>query len=90
MKDLGKTKFCLGLQLEHTQEGILVHQYAYTKNVLERFHHENAHLECTLMMGRSLDIDKDPFRPREEGEELLGSGYPYLSAIGELMYLARY
>jgi hypothetical protein len=42
------------------------------------------------MMGRSLDIDKDPFRPREEGEELLGSGYPYLSAIGELMYLARY
>jgi hypothetical protein len=67
MKDLGKTKFCLGLQLEHTQEGILVHQYAYTKNVLERFHHENAHLECTLMMGRSLDIDKDPFRPREGG-----------------------
>jgi hypothetical protein len=27
MKNLGKTKFCLGLQLEHLPTGILVHQY---------------------------------------------------------------
>jgi hypothetical protein len=26
MKDLGKTKFCLGLQLDHLTMGILVHQ----------------------------------------------------------------
>jgi len=26
MKDLGKTKYCLGLQLEHVTEGILMHQ----------------------------------------------------------------
>ena len=25
MKDLGKTKFCLGLQIEHLPNGILVH-----------------------------------------------------------------
>jgi hypothetical protein len=25
MKDLGKTKFCLGLQIEHLQSGMLVH-----------------------------------------------------------------
>jgi hypothetical protein len=25
MKDLGKTKFCLGLQLEHLPTGILIH-----------------------------------------------------------------
>ena len=25
MKDLGKTKLCLGLQLEHSPDGILVH-----------------------------------------------------------------
>jgi hypothetical protein len=25
IKDLGRTKFCLGLQLEHLQTGILVH-----------------------------------------------------------------
>ncbi|GKB23158.1 retrovirus-related pol polyprotein from transposon TNT 1-94 [Tanacetum coccineum] len=31
MKDLGKTKFCLGLQIEHLNDGILVHQEAYTE-----------------------------------------------------------
>ena len=29
MKDLGKTKFCIGLQIEHLHSGILVHQSAY-------------------------------------------------------------
>ena len=29
MKDLGKTKFCLGIELEHRESGILVHQSAY-------------------------------------------------------------
>jgi hypothetical protein len=37
MKDLGKTKFCLGLQIEHHQMNILVHQSAYVKKVLEKF-----------------------------------------------------
>ena len=26
MKNLGKTKYCLGLQIEHMPNGILVHQ----------------------------------------------------------------
>ena len=25
IKDLGKTKFCLGLQIEHISDGILIH-----------------------------------------------------------------
>jgi hypothetical protein len=41
------------------------------------------------MIGRSLQVDQDPYRPREEGEEVLGAEYPYLSAIGALMYLAN-
>ena len=41
------------------------------------------------MVVRSLDIEKDPFRPREEKEEILGPHVPYLSAIGALMYLAN-
>jgi hypothetical protein len=42
------------------------------------------------MVVRSLDVKKDPFRPREEEEEeLLGPEVPYLSAIGALMYLAN-
>jgi len=43
----------------------------------------------TPMVVRSLDIEKDPFRPREEEEEILGPHVPYLSAIGALMYLAN-
>ncbi len=37
---------------------------------------------------RSLDVKKDLFRPRED-EETLGSGVPYLSAIGALLYLTN-
>ena len=37
MEDLGKTKYCLGLQLEHRPSGILVHQSAYIQKILEKF-----------------------------------------------------
>jgi hypothetical protein len=43
----------------------------------------------TPMVIRALEKDIDPFRPCQEGEEVLGSEYPYLSAIGLLMYLAN-
>ena len=33
VKDLGKIKFCLGLELETKENGILVHQSAYTKRM---------------------------------------------------------
>ena len=42
MKDLGKTKFCLGLQIENFPTGILVHQSAYTKKNLKRFYMNEA------------------------------------------------
>ncbi|KAL0338488.1 UNVERIFIED_CONTAM: Secreted RxLR effector protein [Sesamum angustifolium] len=42
------------------------------------------------MVVRSLDVNKDPFRPRESDEELLGPEVPYLSAIGALMYLVNH
>ena len=37
MKNLGKTKFCIGLQIEHLHSGILVHQSAYIQKILEKF-----------------------------------------------------
>ena len=43
----------------------------------------------TPMVVRSLDAEKDPFRPRDDGEEVLGPEVPYLSAVGALMYLAN-
>jgi hypothetical protein len=42
MKDLGKTKFCLGLQIEHLQTDILVHQSVYIQKVLENFNMDKA------------------------------------------------
>ena len=89
MKDLGKTKFCLGLQLEHLREGVFVHQSTYTKRVLEKFNMSKCHPLKTPMVIRSLEVDKDPFRPKEEDEGTLGPEVPYLSAIGALMYLAN-
>lgn len=71
MKDLGKTKFCLGLQIEYLNGGILVHQEAYTTRVLKRFYMDKSHPLSTPMVVRSLDVKKDLFRPEEEGEEIL-------------------
>ena len=89
MKDLGKTKYCLGLQIEHMPNGILVHQSNYTERVLKRFNMNNANSLSTPMVVRSLNIDKDPYRPCEENEEVLGPEVPYLNAIGALMYLTN-
>jgi hypothetical protein len=89
MNDLGKTKLCLGLQLDHLPTYILVYQSAYVQKILEKFNMDKAYLCKTLMVVSALENDTDPFRPRQEGEEVLGSEYPYLSAIGSLMYLAN-
>ncbi|XP_059669017.1 secreted RxLR effector protein 161-like [Cornus florida] len=50
---------------------------------------DKAYRLSSPMVVRSLDIKKDPFRPREDDEELLGPEVPYLSAIGALLYLAN-
>ncbi|KAI3740406.1 hypothetical protein L2E82_30835 [Cichorium intybus] len=89
MKDLGKTKYCLGLQIEHMPNGILVHQSNYIEKVLKRFNMDKAKSLSTPMVVRSLNIDKDPFRQCEENEEVLGPEVPYLNAIGALMYLTN-
>ena len=61
MKDLDKTKFCLGLQLEHLPEGVFVHQSTYTKRVLEKFNMGKCHPLKTPMVVRSLEMDKELF-----------------------------
>ncbi|KAK8505395.1 hypothetical protein V6N12_067362 [Hibiscus sabdariffa] len=90
MKDLGKTRFCLGLHIEHLTNGILVHQSTYIEKMLKRFYMHNAHPLSTPMVVRSLDVKKDLFRPREKDEDILGPEVPYLSAIGALMYLSSH
>ncbi|KAL0534638.1 hypothetical protein IC582_028929 [Cucumis melo] len=58
MKDLGKTKFCLGLQIEHLADGIFIHQSTYTEIFLKRFYMDKAHPLNILMVVRSLDVKK--------------------------------
>ncbi|XP_074355713.1 secreted RxLR effector protein 161-like [Apium graveolens] len=41
------------------------------------------------MVVRSLKVEKYPFLPRKEDEDALGSEVPYLSVIGDFMYLAN-
>jgi hypothetical protein len=50
---------------------------------------DKAYLAITSMIVRALEKDKDPFKPWDGGEEVLGQEYPYLSAIGALMYLTN-
>lgn len=89
MKDLGRTNLCLGLELEHHSDGILVHQSNYIQKMLRRFNEDKAKPSGTPMIVRSLDPKKDPFRPVDENEEILAPEVPYLSAIGALLYLAQ-
>jgi hypothetical protein len=69
LKDLGKTKFCLGLQLEHVSIEIFVHQSAYVQKVLEKFNMDKAYPSKTPMVVRSLEIKTNLFRPPDEGRK---------------------
>jgi hypothetical protein len=50
---------------------------------------EKAYPYKTPMVIWSLGLNTNPFRPLDDGEEILGPYVPYLSAIGALMYLAN-
>ena len=50
---------------------------------------DKSHPSKTPMVIRSLDMNKDQFRPRDKNKELLGQEVPYLSTIGALMYIAN-
>jgi len=66
-----------------------VYHSTYTKRVLEKFNMNKCHPLKTPMVVRSLEVDKDPFRTKDDDEGVLGPEVPYLSAIGALMYLAN-
>lgn len=89
MKDLGKTQYCLGLEIEHRWDRILVHQMNYTQKVLLCFNEDKLKPSNTHMVIRSLDANQYLLRPNEDDEEILEPEVPYLSEIGALLYLAQ-
>ena len=50
MRDLGKTKFCLGLQIEHLEDEIQLHQSTYTHKVLKKLNMDHCHPLSTPMV----------------------------------------
>ena len=76
MKDIRKTRYCLDLQIEYCLNGVLIHQSSYTEKVLNRFYMDKSHPLSSPMVVRLLEVTKNPFRPKEENEELLGPEVP--------------
>jgi hypothetical protein len=64
MKDLGKNKFYLGLQLEHLAMGILIYQSSYIQKILEKFNMDKVYSSETHMVVRALEKDTNPFWSR--------------------------
>ena len=89
MKLLGRTSFCLGLQLTHIRGGgIFLHQTTYTQKLLKRFGMDKANPLSAPMIGRSKTSD-DPYAPCKEEEEFHNQTQ-YLAAVGALLYLSTY
>jgi hypothetical protein len=87
---MGKMEYCLGLQTDRVGGGIFLHQSTYTRKLLERFNMGDTTNTCkSPMVVISLIPDQDPFRPKEDNEEVLTEEFPYLAAIGALLYLAN-
>ena len=68
MKDLGQIKYYLGLQIEHLPKGVFLHESNYVKKVLKKFYMDKSFPLSTPMVVRSLEVSRDPFRPKEVNE----------------------
>jgi hypothetical protein len=89
MKLLGKTSFCLGLQISHVPGGVFLHQTTYTQKLLKRFGMDKSNPLAALMIGRSKTAD-DPYTACEEEEEEFHDRTQYLAVVGALLYLSTY
>lgn len=88
MKLLGKTSYCLSLQVAYLPDGsILLHQTAYTQKLLEHFFMDKASPLSTPMIGRSSTKD-DPYHSCVTKEEEFHDCNKYLGAVGALTYLS--
>ena len=72
IKYLEKTKYCLNLQIKYCSNGVFIHQSTYTEKVLKHFYMDKSQPLSSPMVVRSLEVTKDPFRPKEKNENLLG------------------
>jgi len=89
MKDLGETKICIGIQIERTKSGIFIHQTNYVRKLLKKFHMHDSKPAKTPLTVRILHPENDIYGPKRKHEAILPHTFPYLAAIGSLLYLAN-
>lgn len=90
VKDMGRTSLCYGLEFEHMDDDILVHQSSYIERILKRFNLDRTHLLSTPMMVRLLESKTNQFNHRVKNEEVIRPEVSCLSAIDALMHLSQY
>lgn len=89
MKLLGKTSFYLELQIQHFPNGVLLHQQAYIRKLLEHFRMDQAHALVAPMIGRSQTSD-NPYQHCLEKEEEIVDRQKYLAAVGAFTYMTTH
>ena len=87
MKNLRKTRFYLGLQIEHFPTRVLIHQLTYTEKILKCFYMDKAHSLSFPMVVYSLDVKNEPFRPYEKVKNYLVLKYHILVSLMHLYIL---
>jgi hypothetical protein len=84
MKDLGKLSLTIGLQIEHNNKGIFIHQTTYTNKLLTKYNMEKCNPVKTPMEVRG---EKELYYAATSNDEL-EEVRPYQKVIGELQWLA--
>jgi len=104
MKDLGKLKYILGIEVEYLKNGLKISQKKYVREVLTRFGMENKSPLSTPSIEEltqeknwenqefphleSSEIVEDQLESKQADAEQFKSKFPYREAIGALQYLS--
>lgn len=81
LRDFGRVKFCLGIEINQTSDAISMSQAAYTRELLRRFRMQDCNSVTTPMeVGVKL--------VKTDGRCNAGESRPYRELIGALIYLS--
>lgn len=65
-------------------------QSNYTKRLLKRFYMDQENILRTPMVNRTLDVERDPFRPNEDIKNILCPYVSYMRVKIGFLYLANF
>lgn len=80
-KDLGRPKLILGLEIEHNNLGVKLHQKTYIAAMLHRYQIDNCN-------GRLTPLNANYFPPRSSEPVNIGRQKHYQSIVGSINFLA--